>query len=181
MPGLMKVIVAMMAVTGTACMGGLLMLVGQQWLLVKVDTKGPDEMHLVVPVPVGLLQAGAVFMPDEARRVDFGSEAIPVKMEDLRRLAAALEGAPDGVYVRVTSPRETVRIEKQGGDFNIFVKTAEEKVDVRIPIAFLTECLNGMDQNGMNTQAAVDALSTLRHKKVVDIEAPDADVTIWSW
>ncbi len=94
MPGLMKVIVAMMAVTGTACMGGLLMLVGQQWLLVKVDTKGPDEMHLVVPVPVGLLQAGAVFMPDEARRVDFGSEAIPVKMEDLRRLAAALEGRP---------------------------------------------------------------------------------------
>jgi len=52
---------------------------------------------------------------------------------------------------------------------------------VRIPIAFLTECLNGMDQNGMNTQAAIDALSTLRYAKVVDIEAPDANVAIWSY
>ncbi len=38
-----------------------------------------------------------------------------------------------------------------------------------------------MYQNGMNTQAAIDALSTLRCAKVVDIEAPDANVAIWSY
>jgi hypothetical protein len=181
MPALMKLMGVMGAMAGVAVMGGVLMLASQHWLMVKVDTTGPDEVHLIVPVPVGLLQAGVVFMPEEARRVKIDKQDLPIDVQDLRRLAEALEQAPDGVYVKVTSPRENVRIEKKGGNLNIFVKTEQEKVEMCLPIAFLKGCLDGMDKDGFNTSAAIDALSELRHTKIVDVDAPDAKVSIYSW
>ena len=161
--------------------GGVMLMTGSQWLLVKVDTTGEDEVHLMVPVPVDLVRTAAIFMPEECQDIKLSAEEMPFRPENLDKLARALAEAPDGIYVNVESPREKVRIAKSGDKFEIHVVTPEEKVSVVLPVDFIQDCLRSVEGDRVKPERILDSLAKLRHTKVVDVDTPDAKVVVYSW
>jgi len=161
--------------------GGVMLVTGSQWLLVKVDTAGEDEVHLIVPVPVDLVRGAAAFMPDECREMKLTAEELPFRTENLDKLAKALAEAPDGEYVNVETPAEKVRIAKAGSKFEIQVKTPEERINVVLPVEFIGDCLHSLEGGRIDSERMLHSLAYLRHTKVVDVDTPDAKVVVYSW
>jgi len=175
-----KILLVCAGTIGIVFLGGIMMLASQQWFLVNVETHGPDGVNLYVPVPVGLAYPFLPFIPEEAREFEIPND-VAIQPEKLQNLVQVLRDCPDGDFVRVSTPHETVRITKENDELIILVKTQEEDVDVRIPFDFFEEVLGSMEGNKFSTIKAASALATIRHSKFVSVRCPDANVTIWAW
>jgi hypothetical protein len=104
--------------------------------VVSVHEKRPHGTHLWLPIPLGLVHTAAAFVPaDELPPI--GPEAkryLPV----IREAVAALEQAPDGVLVDVTSADEHVVLAKKDNRFTIDVDAKGETVHVSLPAGALS-------------------------------------------
>ena len=87
--------------------------------VVDVREGGPDGHHIVVPVPLALVQTAMAFVPEEKVRVkvDHAAKHLPLAREVLEALAAG----PDGELVRVEEPGEQVVITKVGDTLRVHV------------------------------------------------------------
>ena len=129
--------------------------------------------HIVVPVPLGLAQVAAAFVPEEKMRLQMGAEAqrfLPVA----RDVLAALADAPDGELVRVEEHGEKVVIRKEGGLLRIKVDDGDQHVRVQVPIAV---ALSALPERGgrFSVSQAVWALQHARLTEVVDVEGRDGE------
>jgi hypothetical protein len=106
---------------------------------VRVEEKRPGGIHLSLPVPAALVDAGlrlalshsagdpGLELSTEARR------ALPV----LRELTAALADTADATLVEVRSGREEVRVAKRGDQLKVTVRSVDADVDLSVPVALL--------------------------------------------
>lgn len=101
-------------------------------LSVTVQEKSDHGVAISFGLPMILMQAGMVFVPEEA-------------WADARRESerwwplieagiAGIEDAPDGTYVAVDNARETVRISKEHGRLVIHVDDTDATVHLAIPV-----------------------------------------------
>ncbi|MFN7962837.1 MAG: hypothetical protein U0002_16330 [Thermoanaerobaculia bacterium] len=110
---------------------------------IQVDESKPGGMHLNLPIPAALVQATVANLPammPERERERIHQKLGPIAPK-LKALLAALDDAPDAVLVSVDSTREQVRIEKVGGSLKIHVHSAEEEVNVSIPLSTVDSVL----------------------------------------
>jgi len=176
----LKIIAACAGSVGILFIGAVMTLASQQWLLVNVETHGPDAVNLYIPVPMGLIYPGLHFIPEDAREIELPEDMV-LNREALRKMVDVLQDCPDGDFVRVVTRSENVRIAKEGGDLLVLVQTEEENVDLRVPLEFFDELLQSIDGNKIYTADMASAFSTIRHSRFLSVRSPDADVTIWSW
>lgn len=176
----LKIIAACAGSVGILFFGAIMTLASQQWLLVNVETHGPDAVNLYIPVPMGLIYPSLHFIPEDAREIEIPDD-VELNREALQQMVQVLRDCPDGDFVRVSTRTENVRIAKSGGDLLVCVQTEEENVDIRVPLAFFDEVLQSIDGNKIHTAEMASAFSTVRHSRFLSVRSPDADVTIWSW
>lgn len=165
---------------GCLIAGGVAAAVSAQWLVVRVETKGDDSLRLFVPVPLWPVKMATLFLPDQARSFELPPD-LPIDPAVLQQVAAILASCPDTVFASVSTPREDIRVAKQGESLIVFVKTEDATVDLRLPLPFVQRCLAGMADGQVKTAGLAAALSSLRFTRLADIRSPGADVTVWSW
>ena len=102
---------------------------------VRVSEPGPDGVDLWIPVPAVLfdlaIAAAPQFMP-EYELEDARREVGPY-LPMLRELADAIENLPSATLVEVETGRESVRISKEGRNFEIRVDSDDANVRVTVP------------------------------------------------
>ncbi|HVG06939.1 MAG TPA: hypothetical protein VNM67_04485 [Thermoanaerobaculia bacterium] len=143
MKPVVKVLLVLVAAFGILLMGsGFLLaasIVQTGLVTVEVHESGPDGKNLYLPVPAALVHAGLSVLPALIER-DVWAEARtnlgewgPVAAEALR----AVEDAPDAVLVDIQNDRETVRIEKDGRNLEIYIKDGKDSFEISVPASLL--------------------------------------------
>lgn len=99
---------------------------------VAVRSAGPDPVDLSFRVPAALVELAAALLPREVcSRIPADAR---VYSGAAREALAGLAAASDGVLLEVTSPRESVTIEKTGGSLLFHVRSENEEVRVTLPL-----------------------------------------------
>src|SRR5260370_31449655 len=136
--------------------------------VVDVREGGSDGHHIVVPVPLALVQTAVAFVPEERVRVKLDSAArhLPLAREVLEALAAG----PDGELVRVEEPGEQVVITKVGDTPRVHVHDAKDDVMVNVPLSLALAAVP--DSQGRIPMASLaGALGGVRFKDLVDVRS----------
>jgi hypothetical protein len=141
--------------------------------VVVVDVREARDGHrIVVPVPLALAQAAAVFVPDRQTRIDLGPEAtryLPIAAQALDALAEA----EDAELVRVEEPGKVVSIRKEGDLLRIRVHERDEEVNVQVPLALARSVLSGGGR--VSASQAVWALQRARLTRLVDVQGSNGE------
>lgn len=129
--------------------------------------------HFVIPVPLGLAQVAAGFVPEERTHLHLPADAqqyLPAARQALNALAAA----EDAELVRVEEKDNTVSIRKEGDILHVHVEEKGEKVDVQVPISLALSVLP--DAGGRVT--ASDLVWSLQHARltrIADVQGADGE------
>jgi len=148
-----------------------------------VDVRPSDGPHIVVPVPLVLLETAGHLMPlrkteHAFRGLERAQRYLPVAEEML----AALSEAPDCELVRVEDGRERVSISKVGDVLQIRVHDDHENVSVNVPLSMAREVL-AQAHHGRNVDPGevVAALRRARFTNLVEVQDRDEHVKISIW
>ena len=155
---------------------GVVAATGVAW--VDVREGGRDGHHIVLPLPLALVQTAAAFVPEQKQHLHLGEAArfLPLAREALQVLA----DGPDGELVRVEERDELVVITKVGRSLHVEVKDHGDDVDVNVPIDMALEVL-GPDGT-LSTSRAIGALRHARLTKLVEVNSRNGDrvkITVW--
>jgi len=102
---------------------------------------GGDELSLRLP---GLLLNAAIALCPIPADAEFNARLHDVAPA-LRAVASQLDTIPDVVFVDVTSEGSTVRVEKSGPDLVIRVASAEESVEIAVPLGSVRRLLTKLE------------------------------------
>ena len=152
------------------------------WLHVKVDQRAPETETVRMNLPIRLVSEvlplirEGTFHDGRVHLDGLGSYGDT----DLRGMLAALKESPDGEYVTVDSPTETVRIHKEKG--LLLIETHDtgpkpETVDIKIRMDVLEALLTG-PPGQLNVSAAVAVIGS-DEAELVTIRGEDETVRIW--
>jgi hypothetical protein len=116
------------------------------FMTVQVHDRGPDGVHLYLPVPAALVDIGLGTLPLWMPR----EELAQVRREigpwgpALRAAARAFDECPDAVLVDVVTDSETVRVERRGRWLEVAVDSEDTDVRVKIPANTMSRLLNAL-------------------------------------
>ncbi len=145
-----------------------------------VDVKDKAGMHVLVPVPLTLVQAALSLAPAKARRIE-----APVELKQNLNLAnalvAELRKCPDAELVSVDDGNDHVRITKAGDELLVHVEEqAGARVDVRVPLAAAADMLSQLKGDRLEPAALIDALR-LAKGELVHVVDGDTEVRVRMW
>lgn len=97
-----------------------------------VDRRSGEPERVFVVAPAAVVPWAVKFIPVQhmPRLPEEAMEALPA----LQAAADELERIPDAVLVEVQSPREHVKIAKNGGNFTVDVVSDREEVHISVPV-----------------------------------------------
>lgn len=155
---------------------GVVAATGVAWVDVKEG--GRAGTHIVLPLPLALVQTAAAFVPEHKQHLHLGAAKrfLPVAREALEALA----NGPDGELVRVEERDEQVVITKTGRSLHVEVKDHGEDVEVNVPIEMALEVLG--EDGTISTTRAIGALRHARLTKLVEVNGRDGErvkITVW--
>lgn len=154
---------------------GAAALFSADYVIVDVHERGPNGIHLTVPVPITLAQAALAVAPEDARRLELPPEAVE-HAGAARRFVEELRRQPDFELVRVEEADERVLVRKQGDELRVDVEGGRgETVHVRLPLTAAAELLGRLDGRRVRTALLLDAL---RHAKGEIVHVADADTEV---
>lgn len=155
------------------------MLASSSCLVVDVQEGGPDGMHLIIPVPLALVQAALSFVPEEYSRLPCPEAAdyIPLAQTVIEELM----DIPDTELVRVEDDDELVVISTVDGNLEVEVHGAQEEVSVSLPLAAVLDILESFDGETIKASDAVAALRRVSGGDLVHVRDGDERVKIWIW
>lgn len=141
-----------------------------------------DDVRLSIPVPLALAQIAVAFAPDEVKRIEVPELAqyIPY-LEDI---VAALQEAPDAVFVEVEDGNDHVRVYKEGDLLKVTVRESTDKqVTVQIPFVSMMAVVHAYDMEGkfFRTSRLVGALRAAPSGDLVHVIDGDDEVRIRMW
>ena len=144
--------------------------------VVDVREGGPDGHHIVVPVPLALIQTALAFVPEEKVRVklDRAVQHLPLAREVLEALAAG----PDGELVRVEEPGEQVVITKVGDTLRVHVHDGNDDVTVNVPIPLAMAAIPDSDGR-IPMVSLAGALGGVRFTDLVDVRSGNDHVKVY--
>ena len=146
------------------------------YAVVDVREGGPKGTHIVVPVPVLLVEAALSFVPTHVRRVPLDQDAeqwLPV----VRKLAAELKAIPDAELVRVQDEGSDVRIAKVGDHLEVRVHDGGDDVSVNVPLEALDEVLASLHDGHVDVRRIVGSLHHA-HGQLVDVRNGEDHVSV---
>ncbi len=149
-------------------------------MIVEVDN--PD-VHIVIPVPLSLVQVAAAFAPDEAKYVQV--EEIGEFLPYLDRFIDELRAVPDDVMlVEVIDHSDHVRVFLE--DDMLRVRVDEQhgtQVNVRVPLASVAAMVDAYDtETGtLRTTRLIGALRAAPSGDLVHVVDGDEEVHIRMW
>lgn len=148
---------------------------------VVVDVKDKEDgVHLVIPVPMPLVNFALNFAPQDETTIECAE--LWQYREPLRRVVAELRKAPDGEFVRVEERDTFVTIRKQGGNLLIHVEEgAETKVDVKFPLKAADRFLARLDGETFTAKDLMASIGNTTHGEVVHVVDGSAEVKITVW
>jgi len=149
------------------------------FLVVDVQESGPDGVHIMVPVPLFLVQAAASFVPDSKADVDLSEieEYLPVAEEVIE----ALREAADGELVRVEEPDELVVVSKVGDTLEVRVESDHEDVSVNLPLSAVAAILGHAEGGSLHAADVIGVLRTVSRTDLVEVRNGDEHVKVWIW
>lgn len=171
---MLKLVAALLAVPMT-----FLAAIAATGILV-VDVRPSDGPHLMIPVPLVLVQAAVSLAPRGAARVEIPE--IGDSLPAAERLVQALADAPDGELVRVEEPREQVSIRKVGSTLEVRVHGERgEDVSVNLPLAMAKDVLARAHGRHLAAADMVGLLHQARFTTLVDVHdhGDHVKVTVW--
>ena len=149
-------------------------------MIVEVDN---DDVHIVVPVPLSLVQVAAAFAPDEAKYVEV--EEIGEFLPYLERFVDELRAIPDdAMLVEVIDRNDHVRVFKEDDLLRVQVDEKNgAKVNVRVPLASVAAMVDAYDtETGtLRTTRLIGALRAAPSGDLVHVVDGDEEVHIRMW
>ena len=147
-----------------------------------VEVTNPD-VHVVIPVPLSLVQVAMAFAPDEAKYVQI--EEIGEFLPYVGRFIEELRAIPDDVMlVEVIDRRDHVRVYKEADVLRIQVEEGRgARVNVRVPLASLAAMVDAYDaETGtLRTSRLIGALRAAPSGDLVHVIDGDEEVHIRMW
>lgn len=171
-------------VFASLCTGLVLFLLVQPWLIVSVKGECTNGHRIVVPVPMTLAKVALLAAPEKT--IEKANIAVPhdfpLDRKAALEIARSLRESPDGVFVKVDTPQECVRIEKSGNTLQVQVKSQEGNMQFALPLEFMESCIDSVDNDGrIRNIRLASALSDLRFSHLAQVKTKDVDVEVWSW
>jgi len=163
------------AVAGTAS-------AGEKWLHVRIVEAGEKPETVRVNLPLSLLKNVTAALPEEVARG--GKLAIPgMKLDEKQRKAIveSLAAIPDGEFVTVDSPEETVKMSKSGSDLLVQVRERSDEgevVDIRVPLR-LASALFSSEPGTLDLAAFLRDLEEQPAGDLITVKDRESDVRIW--
>jgi hypothetical protein len=149
-------------------------------MIVEVDN---EDVHIVVPVPLSLVQVAMAFAPDEAKYVQV--EEIGEFLPYLDRFVDELRAIPDEVMlVEVIDNNDHVRVFLEDDMLRVQVDEKNgAQVNVRVPLASLAAMVDAYDaETGtLRTARLVGALRAAPSGDLVHVVDGDDEVHIRMW
>jgi hypothetical protein len=137
-------------------------------------------MHIVVPVPLTLVQAALSVAPAKARHIAAPPE-LRENVQLARALVAELRKCPDAELVRVEDGDDQVRVAKAGDELVVHVEEkAGARVDVRVPLTMANDVLDSLRDGHVQPAQLIDALRQA-NGELVHVVDGDAEVRVRMW
>ncbi len=157
--------------------GGMVM--NSSIMLVDVDA---DDIRIVVPIPLALVQVVLAFAPDEVKyvRVPEIAEYLPY----FDRIVEELRAVPDALLVEVQDHGDHVKIFKRGDVLRVEVdERGDETVRVSVPLAALAAMVDAYDPDTqtIRTSRLIGALKAAPSGELVHVIDDDEEVRIRMW
>ena len=179
LPALALLLTALLTPTAQADTQGM-------WLHVKVDGSDADE-RVTVNLPLSLIEHALPMIPEDALdagKISTGNGDITIA--ELRELWREIQSHDDFTLATVESPRENVRVAKEGNYLVVRVRESEdpespfqgEAVDVRVPVAVVDALFSGEGEQ-LNLRAALEALAAHGEGELVTVTSRDESVRVW--
>lgn len=151
-----------------------------RWLNVTVTEPGSNtnvQVHLPMELVLSVLRAVDIDN-FHAGRIDLELGDADI---DWPELFKAVQGAPDGQFVTVTSDDADVSVRKQVGTLHIDVQEKgndHATVKVTMPMAAM-DALMVDDTNQIDVAALIESFRDLPDGELVKVDADDAQVRVW--
>jgi len=150
---------------------------GGRWVHIRVQEDGGRGENVSLDLPFDTIET---FLPALAKdqlegRAVFGGDA---DEERIRAILTALRDSPDGQFVKVQGIGESARVAKENGLLVIQVEDDGERVNVRVPMAFV-EALLGDETEGFDLAAGLRKLGELGDRALVTVDGDEDQVRIW--
>ena len=149
-------------------------------MIVEVDN---EDVHIVLPVPLSLVQVAAAFAPDEVKYIQV--EEIGEFLPYLDRFVDELRAIPeDAMLVEVIDHNDHVRVFKEDDLLRVQVDEKHgAKVNVRIPLASLAAMVDAYDtETGtLRTTRLIGALRAAPSGDLVHVVDGTDEVHIRMW
>ena len=156
----------------------------ERWFHVRVTETGADATHVVVNLPLSLIEAAIKVIPEQVHKdIDLELNEVDFDLEDLRQFWKDVRDTQDATFVTVESPDETVKIAKEGE--LLVARTTERRtekgaqVDVRFPFAVLDALFQGTAEHEVDLIGAVRALAQYGDGDIVTVDDGDTNVRVW--
>ena len=168
--------VAVVLVSTAAALVAAALLTG--WMIVEVETTGPDAVHVTVPVPLGLLQAALAVIPGDSLPREELPAGFPLDPGGLLEIVEALDATPGATSIRVDSPEARVLLVADDGEISVDVDAPEARVGLRVPVAGVRSALERWDGRSVDPRMILSLFAAAGAGPVLRVEAPEATVRI---
>lgn len=154
----------------------------EKWLHVRVVESGDEPETVRINLPLSLVKSLIAALPaDKLREGKIHVEGM--KLDENRRKAIrdAVGSAPDGEFVTVEAPGESVKIWKSAGMVFVQVRErgeAEETVDIRMPVR-LVEGLFASEPGTLDLVALIEGLEEQNEGEIVTVKDRTSHVRVW--
>ncbi len=149
------------------------------YLVVDIEERGHDGIHLVVPVPLALAQVALRFVPDHETRIPCPELAdyLPAAMQVVEQLM----DLPDSELVRVEDGESLVIISKVDENLEIEVHEHDEDVSVSLPLPVVIEILESYDGESFAAADVISAFTSISRSDLIHIRNDNEAVKVWIW
>lgn len=154
----------------------------EKWLHVRVVESGDEPETVRINLPLSLVKSLIAALPAEKlREGEIHVEGIEMDEKQRKAVLDSVRSAPDGEFVTVEGPDESVRILKSGDTLFVQVRErgrTEETVDIRMPFR-LAEGLFGAEPGALDLLALIEGLESHGEGDIVTVKDRTSHVRIW--
>jgi hypothetical protein len=151
------------------------------WIVVDVQTFGPDSVHVVVPMPLVVGHFAAAAVPDDAFEDAVMPPELTANREHILAALRSLVDAPDAVLVEVRADDAHVLVAKEGDVLSVAVDADDATVRCTVPLTGVVDALEDWDWRTVDPAMLFDILGDAPSGDLVRVDADDARVAVRIW
>jgi len=151
------------------------------WMVVRVETPGPDAVNVTVPFPLIVPKMAANFIPDDV----FHDAVVPSEVRQQRDAVMAavrsLAESPDATFVKVRSEDAHVTVNKKGNELVVAVDADGAVVNCTVPLKGVVKALERWDWQTFDPDLMFNVLGAAGNGNLLTVDADGTHVSITMW